>query len=83
MAGYNTKELRRAKKKGAKIVTDEDGKEVRYAPRVDQRFGDHKPWVRIGDPEAEDFRLRPGECHPEGQNGEPWVLAELLTFERS
>lgn len=80
MSRNYTRELRREKSQGAKIVCSVapfDGEPVDYQPR---QKGDSKPWKladRQGQP-YEGFRYSGRECHAVGPNGGPWALARAL-----
>lgn len=69
--GWTTKQLRKAKRDGAVILAGPT--EVDFKPR---REGDPTPW-RVS-AAGQRTRYRPGQCHPEGPNGGPWILVELL-----
>lgn len=69
--GWTTKELRKALRDGATIRAG--ATEVQFKPRTEQ---DRTPWRATG----QRTRYRPGECHPEGPGGGPWVVAKLLQF---
>ena len=73
-----TRELRRAKDQGAKIVCSVapyEGMGVEYLPR---QKGDPQPWYVPG--RAHGIRYSGRECRAVGPNGGPWVLAQLLTL---
>lgn len=82
MSRNYTRELRRAKEQGAKIVCSMapfEGVEVQYAPRTK---GDPQPWrpEQTGRMPDVEYRYSGRECHAVGPNGGPWALAQLLTL---
>lgn len=76
MAGYRSLELLSAIRKGAKIVRDVDGAEVKYRPA---RIGCRMPWVlATDDPSNPSERFRVREVHPVYKDETPQIMTELF-----